>query len=191
MTEKELIEGCLRENRECQRELFNRYAGKMLTVTRRYARHRLEAEDLLQDAFVKVFDNLAKFEGKGSFEGWVRRIVVNTALKNYNRSSFQKENIGLPDYHDEPVSAVAIANLGEEELLREIAALPDGYRVVFNLYVIEGYSHKEIGKTLNIGESTSRSQLVKARKMLQEKLAHLRELIALLPWLTASFCLIG
>ena len=170
MTEIELIKGCLREDRECQRELFDRYAGKMLTVTRRYARHLPEAEDLLQDAFVKVFNNLAKFEGKGSFEGWIRRIVVNTALKNYNRSSYQKENIGLPDYHDEPVDAVAIANLGEEELLREIAALPDGYRMVFNLYVIEGFSHKEIAEQLDISENTSKSQYSRAK-------THLREMI--------------
>lgn len=173
MTEKELIQGCIREDRECQLELFNLYAGKMLTVTRRYARHHLEAEDLLQDAFIKVFNNLDRFEGKGSFEGWIRRIVVNTALKNYNRSSFKKENIGLPEYHDTPVNPEAISNLGEEELLKEIAALPDGYRIVFNLYVIEGYSHKEIAEELGIGESTSRSQLVKARKMLQERLADL------------------
>jgi RNA polymerase sigma-70 factor (ECF subfamily) len=173
MTEQDLIQGCIREDKECQRELFNRYAGKMLTVTRRYARHQLEAEDLLQDAFIKVFNNLKKFEGKGSFEGWIRRIAVNTALKNYNRSSFQKESIGLPDYHDSPVNAEAVSNLAEEELLKEIATLPEGYRVVFNLYVIEGYSHKEIAESLGIGESTSRSQLVKARKLLQEKLAHL------------------
>lgn len=174
MTEKELIQGCIREDREYQLELFNRYAGKMLTVTRRYARHHLEAEDLLQDAFIKVFNNLKKFEGKGSFEGWIRRIVVNTALKNYNRSSFQKETIGLPEYHDKPVNPEAISNLTEEELLKEIAELPDGYRIVFNLYVIEGFSHKEIADQLKIGESTSRSQLVKARKMLQERLAHLK-----------------
>lgn len=176
MTEQELIQGCIREDRECQLELFNRFAGKMLTVTRRYARHHLEAEDLLQDAFIKVFNNLNRFEGKGSFEGWVRRIVVNTALKNYHKSSFQREDIGLPEYHDTPQAPMAISNLAEEEILKEIATLPDGYRIVFNLYVIEGYSHKEIADTLEIGESTSRSQLVKARKMLQEKLSHFKSI---------------
>lgn len=173
MTEQQLIQGCIHEDRECQRELFNLYAGKMLTVTRRYARHQAEAEDLLQDAFIKIFNNLKRFEGKGSFEGWMRRIAVNTAIKNYNKSAFQKEKIGLPEYHDTPINAEAISNLTEEELLKEIATLPDGYRVVFNLYVIEGYSHKEIARQLNIGESTSRSQLVKARKLLQEKLEHI------------------
>lgn len=174
MTDRELIEGCIEENRRCQKELFNRYAGKMLTVCRRYTRHHLEAEDILQDAWIKVFNNLHRFEFKGSFEGWVRRIVVNTALKNYNKSSFQKEKIGLEDYQDKPMDPKAIANLGEEELLKEIAKLPEGYRVVFNLYVIEGYSHKEIANTLNIGESTSRSQLVKARKMLQDRITDLQ-----------------
>ena len=174
MTERELIEGCIREDRKCQRELFTRYAGKMLTVCRRYARHQMEAEDILQDAFIKVFDNIAKFQFKGSFEGWVRRVVVNTALKNYQKSSFQKERIGLEPYDDRPLEPTAISHLQEEELLKLINNLPDGYRVVFNLYVIEGYSHKEIADTLEIGESTSRSQLVKARKMLKDQILKLQ-----------------
>ena len=164
----------MREDRKCQIELFRRFAGKMLTVCRRYARHRLEAEDILQDAFVKVFDNLDKFQHKGSFEGWVRRIVVNTALKNYQKSSFQRERIGLESYDDRPVDPEAISHLQEEELLNLVTQLPDGYRVVFNLYVIEGYSHKEIADMLEIGESTSRSQLVKARKLLKEKILKLQ-----------------
>ena len=98
MTDKALIEGCLKENKHCQKELFLRYAGKMLTVCRRYTRHQLEAEDILQDAFIKVFDKIDQFKFNGSFEGWIRRIVVNTALKNYQRSSFQKEQIGIEDY---------------------------------------------------------------------------------------------
>ncbi|MCB0642738.1 MAG: sigma-70 family RNA polymerase sigma factor, partial [Phaeodactylibacter sp.] len=160
--------------RNCQRELFTRYAGKMLTVCRRYARHQMEAEDILQDAFIKVFDNIAKFQFKGSFEGWIRRVVVNTALKNYQRSSYQKERIGLEPYDDRPLEPTAITHLQEEELLNLIGKLPDGYRLVFNLYVIEGYSHKEIADTLEIGESTSRSQLVKARKMLKDQIMKLQ-----------------
>jgi RNA polymerase sigma factor (sigma-70 family) len=138
LTELELIEGCLREDRECQLEVFRRYAGKMLTVCRRYARHHMEAEDILQDAFIKVYDNLHKFQNKGSFEGWIRRIVVNTALKNYQKSSYQKERIGLEDYDDRPIDPDAISLLQEEELMDLIEKLPDGYRVVFNLFVIEG-----------------------------------------------------
>lgn len=162
-----MIQGCIREDRLCQQEVFQRYAGKMFTVCLRYARHKMEAEDLLQDAFIKIFDNIAQFESKGSFEGWIRRIVVNTALKNYNKKGFANEQLGL-DNLPEPVLEPSIYDhLNEEELLGLIATLPDGYKVVFNLYAIEGYSHKEIADLLDIQESTSRSQLVKARKLLQ------------------------
>ena len=167
MTEIELIQGCTQENRLCQREIFNRFAGKMMTVCLRYARHRMEAEDLLQDAFIKVFDNIHRFEGKGSFEGWIRRIVINTALKNISKHSFQKENIGMEGVIESSADPSVFSHLTEQELLKIIAKLPDGYRVVFNLYCIEGYSHKEIGELLNIEESTSRSQLTKARAVLQ------------------------
>ncbi len=171
MTEKELINGCIRGDRQCQKMLFERYAGVMLTVCRRYTRHQMEAEDILQDAMIKVFRNIDRFKFEGSFEGWIRRIVVNTALKNYQKSSFQKEQIGLESYQEGAMEPKAFSKLQEEELMDMIATLPDGYRVVFNLYVIEGFSHKEIGQQLNIQESTSRSQLVKARRMLQELLA--------------------
>lgn len=169
LKEKDLILGCIREDQTCQKLLFEQFAPKMFTVCRRYARHHMEAEDMLQDGFVKVFDNLKQFQGKGSFEGWVRRIMVNTALKYYRKSSFQKEQIGFEDYQVGTVAPEALSSLGEEEIMALIANLPDGYRVVFNLYVLEGYSHQEIAKELNIAESTSRSQLVKARKMLQSR----------------------
>ena len=122
---------------------------------------------MLQDAFIKVFDNIHRFEGKGSFEGWIRRIVINTALKNISKHSFQKENIGMEGVVESSADPSVFSHLTEQELLKIIAKLPDGYRVVFNLYCIEGYSHKEIGELLNIEESTSRSQLTKARAVLQ------------------------
>lgn len=131
----------------------------------------------MQEAFIKVYDNVAKFQFKGSFEGWIRRIVINTALKNYQKSSFQKERIGLEDYDDRPIEPEAISLLQEEELLDLIEQLPDGYRVVFNLYAVEGYSHKEIAEMLGIGESTSRSQLVKARKMLKDRILKLQMIV--------------
>lgn len=176
MTEKELVKGCIRENRQCQQELFLRYSGKMLAVCLRYTRHRMEAEDILQDAFVKVFDNISKFEFKGSFEGWIRRIVINTALKNYSKKSFKQEQIGLENQPELPLEPEIYSNLEEEELLRLINKLPDGYRLVFNLYAVEGYSHKEIADLLGIQESTSRSQLVKARKMLQGMIVNLQKI---------------
>jgi RNA polymerase sigma factor (sigma-70 family) len=167
VTERELIQGCLREDRQSQQELFRRYAGVMLAVCMRYSRHEMEAEDLLQDAFIKVFDNLGQFEFKGSLEGWIRRIAVNTALKNYSKKGFKLEQIGLDSSPELPQDPDIYSHLQEEELLRLISRLPDGYRLVFNLYAIEGYGHKEIAEMLGIQESTSRSQLVKARKMLQ------------------------
>jgi len=120
----------------------------------------MEAEDVLQDAFIKIFKNLEKFEGKGSFEGWMRRIVVNTALKNYNKSSFKKEKIGLEDYQEGAMDPDVIASLYQEELLKVIEELPNGYRIVFNLYVIEGFSHR------------------KARKMLQSKISQIMRIVA-------------
>lgn len=176
MTEKEIVQGCIKEDRHCQQELFVRYAGKMLAVCMRYTRHRMEAEDILQDAFVKVFDNIHKFQFKGSFEGWIRRIVINTALKNYSKKSFQQEQIGLENQPEHSTEPESYKNLEYEEILRLINRLPEGYRVVFNLYAIEGYSHKEIADMLGIQESTSRSQLVKARKMLQGMIVKIQKI---------------
>ncbi len=174
MSDDELIKGCIRENKHCQRALYERFAGKMMTVCIRYTRHRLEAEDILQEGFIKVFNNISKFQGKGSFEGWIRRIMINTALSNYNKSSFQKELIGLEDYQSGVEQPKAIQQLTADEIMAVINTLPDGYKIVFNLYVIEEYSHKEIAEMLDITPSTSRSQLVKARRMLQKKIILLR-----------------
>lgn len=170
MNEKQLIQACIDENRSAQRALYERFSAKMYFVCLRYARHELEAQDMLQDGFIKVFDNISKFKNNGSFEGWIRRIMVNTSLNYCRKSSFKNEQIGIEDYQDKVVDSKAISNLSEQELLKVIQQLPDGYRMVFNLYVIEGYSHKEIGEMLNTTESTSRSQLAKARKWMQKVL---------------------
>jgi len=167
MTEIELVQGCLKEKRSYQKALFDKYAPKMLSVCKRYARHSMEAEDLLQDAFVRIFDKLGTFRGDGSLEGWIRRIVVHACIRNYRKSSFKKEQFGLESLPEEPVEAEAVDRLGVEELLKMISGLPDGYRMVFNLFAIEGYSHAEVAEMIGCGESTSRSQLAKARKMLQ------------------------
>jgi RNA polymerase sigma factor (sigma-70 family) len=174
MTEHELIQGCLRGEASFEKALFQRYAGRMFAVCKRYARHQLEAEDMLQDAFIRVFDNLKGFQYKGSFEGWIRRIVINTALKYHQRKPFANEQIALEQMPETAEPPAVYARLGEEELMSMIDKLPDGYRIVFNLYAIEGYSHKEIAEMLEIQESTSRSQLVKARKLLQVQLEELQ-----------------
>ena len=139
----------------------------MMAVCLRYARSREEAEDLLQDAFIKVFDSIVDFQFKGSLEGWIRKITVNTALRHYQRHNIRPEYNGVEWDADIAEEPDVYARLEEEDLLRIVARLPDGYRVVFNLFAIEGYNHKEIADLLGIQESTSRSQLVKARKMLQ------------------------
>ena len=142
----------------------------MLGVCRRYARHEMEAEDLLQDAFIRVFNKMHTYRGTGSLEGWIRRLVVNVALRNYRKSSVRHEQIGLPEHEREGTDPTVLDRLSAEEIHAEIARLPEGYRVVFNLAVVEGYSHREIAELLACTESTSRSQLRKARLALQARL---------------------
>ena len=175
MTEKELLKGCLKEDKTCQKALFDRYAPKMLSVCRRYARHSMEAEDLLQDAFVRVFDKLGTFRGDGSLEGWVRRIVVHACIRNYRKSSFKNEQFGMEQLPEEPVDAEAIGIMSADELIDLINELPDGYRMVFNLFAIEGYGHAEIAEMMGCGESTSRSQLAKARRWLQARITKMEK----------------
>lgn len=124
---------------------------------------------MMQEGFVRVFDKLGSFRQDGSLEGWVRRIMVHTAINHYRRKSFQQERFGLEKLPEDPVAASALAELGEQDLLALVAGLPDGYRTVFNLFAVEGYDHAEIAALLGCGESTSRSQLAKARRMLQER----------------------
>ncbi|MBK7433132.1 MAG: sigma-70 family RNA polymerase sigma factor [Chitinophagaceae bacterium] len=177
MTEEELIRGCLKEEAACQKELFNRYASRMLGVCNRYARSSSDAEDILQDAFIKVFDKIHQFKFEGSFEGWIRKIMVNTALKKYSLRRYEKETIGY-EFRDRDESGMepsAYSHLTQKELLELINQLPDGYRMIFNLYVIEGYQHEEIAEMLGIQPGTSRSQLVKARNMLQKQLLQLQK----------------
>ena len=170
MQEKELIEGALAGEERASRLLFERYAPLLMGVCQRYCRTQAEAEDVLQDAFIRLFEKLPKYGFKGSFAGWARRLTVNVALKTYQRKRFQMEQAGLENITDRGGAPTAYAELGEQELLDLIQRLPDGYRIVFNLYAIEGYSHKEIGDMLGIQEASSRSQLLKARKVLQAQI---------------------
>ena len=173
LTEHELIRGCLRGSVQSQRDLYERFAGKMYAVCLRYARTREDAADILQEGFLKVFSKLEQFQFQGSFEGWVRRVMVNTALRNYQKQRFEFEQSGYERLPETPVEPDAVALLSEEELLNLVRNLPDGYRAVFNLVAIEGYSHAEAAKMLGIQESTSRSQLTKARRQLEDALAKL------------------
>jgi RNA polymerase sigma-70 factor (ECF subfamily) len=171
LTERELVEGCQRGDRRAQEILYTRYARRMFAVCLRYARHRLEAQDLLQEGFIRVFGKLDAFRMEGSLEGWVRRIMVHTCINHYRKKAFQNERFGLEHLPEGMVEATALDGLGQAELMRLVGELPDGYRMVFNLFAIEGYDHAEIADLLGCGESTSRSQLAKARRMLQARIA--------------------
>lgn len=178
MNEQELIQGCLRGSAQYQRQLYEQFAGKMYAVCLRYARTSSDAADILQEGFVKVFTKLEQFQFQGSFEGWIRRIMINTALRAYQRQRFEFESSGYENLPESPVDPDALAILSEAELLRLINRLPDGYRVVFNLVAIEGFSHAEVAGMLGIQESTSRSQLTKARRWLGEQLELLHRVVA-------------
>jgi len=170
MSEKELIEGAKKRDPRCQRALFDRYATTLMGVCLRYCRNQVEAEDALQESFIRIFDKLKLYDYKGSFEGWMRRLTVNVALKGYQRKRFTHEQSGLEAIPDQPSDPSAYARLGEQELLKLVAALPEGYRMVFNLYAIEGYSHKEVANMMKISEGTSKSQLFHAKKKLKNQL---------------------
>lgn len=168
MTDEELIKKCTCGDLLAQKTFYEKFAGKMYGVCLRYMNGDDEAQDVLQDGFIKVFDNLPKYQKKGSLEGWVRRIIVNTALDQIrkNKKYMQNVDVDTVDYLLEDDSFI-VEELEATDLLKIINKLPEGYRVVFNLFAIEGYSHKEIGDRLGITESTSKSQYSRARKILR------------------------
>jgi RNA polymerase sigma factor (sigma-70 family) len=166
LSDDELVKGCLKNDVSYQELLYNRFASKMMGVSMRYCNSRMEAEDVLQDAFIKVFTRIKSFKGDGSLEGWIRKIVVFTALKSKDKriSKFEPGDVDLHD--NRKFDPKAISKIQTKQLLKIIQQLPDGYRAVFNLYAIEGYSHKEIGEMLDISEVTSRTQFSRAKKHL-------------------------
>jgi len=168
--ENDLIQGCLRRDRSAQKLLYETYASKMYGVCYRYIKDSMEAEDVLITSFTKVFDKIDQFKQEGSFEGWIRRIVVNEALTclRKKRSMYLETELEQVDYN------LNYKNLSDhleaEDLLAMVNELPTGYRIVFNMYAIDGYSHKEIAEHLGISENTSKSQLSRARTHLQKVL---------------------
>jgi len=172
VSEEELVKGCLAEVPAYQRALYKRYASKMLTVCLRYAKNREEAEDVLQEGFVTVFAKLPQFKMEGSFEGWVRRIMVNKSIENYRKTSKIYPVLDIEDVEDNFVSSEDItSNISAKELLSMIQELPPMYKLVFNLYAFDGMTHKEIGASLGIAEGTSKSNLSDARTLLKKKIA--------------------
>lgn len=171
----ELIEGCKKKNGQAQKELYTQFSGKLYALCCRYIREKMEAEDVLIMAFTKILDRIGQYKGEGSFEGWMKKIVVNESLTylRRNKNMYLETDISAADR--EPDFDKLESHLQAEDLLKMIESLPAGYRVVFNMYAIDGYSHKEIAEQLGITENTSKSQLSRARTALQKNLVGLEK----------------
>jgi RNA polymerase sigma-70 factor (ECF subfamily) len=170
LKESDLIAACKKQNSKGQRMLYDRYAPLMLGMCKRYVKGELEAEDVMIKGFMKVFSKIDLFEGKGSFEGWMKRIMINESLTfiRQNKAMYLETDIEIAER--EPDYDKISTELEAKDLLKMVSELPSGYRTIFNLYAIEGYSHKEIAELLGINENTSKSQLSRARMQLQKKI---------------------
>ena len=168
--QESLISGCIKKQRLAQREVYNWLAPKMLALCRRYIKDVNEAESVMITGFMKVLDKIEQFSGEGSFEGWVRRIMVNESLLYIRKNKGMYIEVDIEYANTEPNYTLASENLEADDLLNLINGLPIGYRTVFNMFAIEGYSHKEIAESMAISENTSKSQLSRARKMLQKQI---------------------
>lgn len=170
MTLEELIEDCKRQDIKAQGELYKRYSRILFAICLRYSPNYAEAEDNLQDAFITIFNKIAQFKGKGSFEGWIKRITVNTVLQKYRKKSTLEIVDEAQIVDPEAEVAVETDEVPLDFLLKIVQELPDRYRLVFSMYVMDGYQHKEIGKMLGISDGTSKSNLARARMILKDKI---------------------
>lgn len=174
LTEEEIIKGCQKNDKNAQQALYKKFSSRLFGICLRYVPDKDDAADVLQESLIKIFQNITKFRNDGSFEGWLKRITVNTALNHLKKNKYQFEEIDFDDTTDVPFTEnTVLSKLAKEEILKLLQELPEGKRVVFNLYVFEGYNHKEIGELLNVTESTSKTQYAKAKKILQEKITQL------------------
>ncbi len=170
--ESEIIRLAIDNNRKAQQQLYTKFSAKMLSVCRQYVKDIQQAEDVMITAFLKVFQNLDKYENKGSFEGWIRKIMVNECisyLRSHKKMQFIEDEFVTEEVHNE-----LDVQLSVDQIQYVIDALPDGYKMIFNLYAIEGYKHQEIASMLGISEGTSKSQLSQARKVLQLQISNLK-----------------
>lgn len=174
-SEEKLLQDCIKGNPAAQKEMYERYASRMLGVCIRYIHDREEAEHVMIGGMVKVFEKLTQYHGDGSLEGWVRRIMVNESLMYIRKNKNMSLEVEVEKADREPDYSSLENHLEAADLLALIAELPVGYRTVFNLYAIEGYNHKEIADMLEINENTSKSQLSRARKFLQNRLAAIQD----------------
>jgi len=167
---EKLILGCRKGNQKSQRDLFDRYSGLMYTICKRYVNDALHAEDIMITGFMKIFDHIKQYQGAGSFEGWMRKIMVNESLSFIRRNKSMYLEIDIAESPNTPNYELLSHRLEADDLMQLIENLPTGYKTIFNLYAIEGYSYKEIGEMLGISINTSKSQLSRARGLLQNKL---------------------
>lgn len=171
--EEDILKGCRKGKAKAQKQLYDLYSAQMLGVCLRYIKNKSDTEDILQDGFVKVFKNIDNYDGSGSLAGWIYRIMINTAL-NYLR---EKNKMHLVEYEDnvaEEEDNYLEPLFSRQQLMKAMQKLPDGYRTVFNMYVIDGYKHREISRILNVSINTSKTQLVRARNMLRKELTKLK-----------------
>ena len=170
-SESELIEACVKEDRRAQREVYEKYSSRMYSICIRYMGDRERAKDMLQDGFVNLFFKIKSYSGEGSFEGWARKIFVNTCLMEMRRRDALKESEDIEEmFVNSPSEENILGSLGYKDIMKLIEEMPDGFRIVFNMNAIEGYSHQEIAEHLGISEGASRSQLSRARSWLQGKI---------------------
>lgn len=171
---KKLIKQCQKNNIEAQKELYNLYAQKFFGIALKYSSNYPEAQDNLQDAFIKIFEKIDQYKYQGSFEGWMKRILINTALQKYKKQKvYELIHTNIPD---EPENVVIDQDLSLDELLNCIQNLPTRYRMVFNLYILDGYSHQEVADKLDISLGTSKSNLSRARQILRKEVELLQNI---------------
>lgn len=165
-----LYEGCLNGDREAQARLYQHTSSSMLSLCLRYTEDQAEAEDVLQTGYIRVFTRIHSFQQRGSFEGWIRKIMVNTAIEAYRRRKRMLQWTGIDRELEDVLPTPQTDPLEYEDIINLIRELPDGYRMVFNMFAMEGYSHKEIAETLGISENTSKTQLLRARQWLKKRM---------------------
>ena len=178
MSDQQIIDGCARHDRRAQKVLYEKYSRLLLGVCMRYAGDKAEAEDILQDSFLKIFFKIKDFSGTGSFIGWMRKIVVNTAITHYHVNLKYRYHVDIEEYvsNEQGISGFDEQLFTSDELFKVLNELPRGYRLIFNLYAVEGYKHKEIAEMVGIDTNTSKSQYSRAKAVIRDKLQKLGKL---------------
>ncbi len=178
MSDQQIIEGCANHERKAQQILYDKHSRFLLGVCMRYATDKAEAEDILQDSFLKIFSSVKDFSGTGSFIGWMRKVAVNTAITHYHKNLKYRYHIDIDEYVSTETGVTSFEEdfFTSDELFKVLNELPAGYRMVFNLYAIEGYKHKEIAEMLGVDTNTSKSQYSRAKAVIRDKLEKLGKL---------------